>query len=393
MAPRLHTVSGGTLRVLSGGVPTFGKPSPPRNTTVTGGDGVATLTFEPPLTDGGSPITGYRLTATPPSGAPITATFAAADRAGTLTGLVNSLDWAVTVRAVTAQGDGTPSAPFVVRPSFSGAIVRPTAADTGCGIPRDQLTPISGSAIDTATKGANPKRDWTGYLVTGGARVWASDVTFTDCIFESAVPGTRAGYYLLMAQLRTRVQHCTFDGMGSVAGGSIDVAVRCGPDGVLHRCDIAGTTDCVALPASGQITENYIHGVVAPAGAHSDGMQIFGTINGLYVARNNIDVSDGQGGVNAAWQFGTFPASATIDNLVIEDNWLNGGGYVVSGGWANPTGPGVIIRRNRFGLVNGYASVVHSASAARWLTPTNVWDVTGATTGTGRQVTAGEPIS
>jgi len=40
-------------------------PDPPRNVTATPGKGMATVSFEPPKSDGGSPITYYRVTSVP----------------------------------------------------------------------------------------------------------------------------------------------------------------------------------------------------------------------------------------------------------------------------------------------------------------------------------------
>ncbi|MGO9314087.1 MAG: fibronectin type III domain-containing protein [Syntrophobacteraceae bacterium] len=40
-------------------------PDPPRNVTATPGKGMATVSFEPPKSDGGSPITHYTVTSVP----------------------------------------------------------------------------------------------------------------------------------------------------------------------------------------------------------------------------------------------------------------------------------------------------------------------------------------
>jgi len=40
-------------------------PSQPRNVTAAAGDGVATVSFDPPKTDGGSPVTVYTVTSHP----------------------------------------------------------------------------------------------------------------------------------------------------------------------------------------------------------------------------------------------------------------------------------------------------------------------------------------
>jgi len=40
-------------------------PSPPRNVTATAGNGMATVSFDPPKTDGGSPVTEFTVTSYP----------------------------------------------------------------------------------------------------------------------------------------------------------------------------------------------------------------------------------------------------------------------------------------------------------------------------------------
>ena len=40
-------------------------PDPPRNVTATAGDGIATVSFAPPKSDGGSPVTVYTVTSHP----------------------------------------------------------------------------------------------------------------------------------------------------------------------------------------------------------------------------------------------------------------------------------------------------------------------------------------
>ncbi len=40
-------------------------PGPPRNVTASGGEGMATVSFDPPKTDGGKPVTLYTVTAYP----------------------------------------------------------------------------------------------------------------------------------------------------------------------------------------------------------------------------------------------------------------------------------------------------------------------------------------
>ncbi len=87
-------------------VAVIGPPGAPVSATAIGGDAQATVSFSPPSSDGGSPITTYTVTSSP-SG--ITATGAASPIL--VPGLVNGTPYTFTVTATNAVGTGPPSAP------------------------------------------------------------------------------------------------------------------------------------------------------------------------------------------------------------------------------------------------------------------------------------------
>lgn len=95
-----------------GGAPGVGAPmstlmpSPPRNVKATAGEGLATVSFDPPRTNGGSPITVYTVTAYPGyitvrgAGSPIV-----------VRGLSREETYRFTVSAGSVIGTGLPSEP------------------------------------------------------------------------------------------------------------------------------------------------------------------------------------------------------------------------------------------------------------------------------------------
>jgi len=98
-------------------------PGAPTGVTATAGNGQATVSFTPPVDDGGSPITGYTVTST-------TGNITASVNSGpiTVTGLTNGTTYTFTVTATNAAGTGPALAPSnAVTPS------RPSSGGSGGG--------------------------------------------------------------------------------------------------------------------------------------------------------------------------------------------------------------------------------------------------------------------
>lgn len=87
-------------------------PGPPASATATAGDGAAVISWTPPTEDGGSPIIGYSVTASPGPGGCATP---AGTSTCTISTLPNTVPQTFTVRAVNDIGDGpgTTTAPVI----------------------------------------------------------------------------------------------------------------------------------------------------------------------------------------------------------------------------------------------------------------------------------------
>jgi manganese oxidase len=158
-------------------------PSAPTLKTAAAGVRAVTASWSAPSNDGGSPVTGYTVTATnKASGVATRMKVAASARSATVTGLANKTGYQMTVAATNAAGTG---------PSSSASAVVTTAKAAGAslighavkGVRRDSV--VSATATWSAPKvtGGAPT---TGYLVTAyrfkgtklvGKKTWASTVS------------------------------------------------------------------------------------------------------------------------------------------------------------------------------------------------------------------------
>jgi hypothetical protein len=133
-------------------------PDPPTNVTATAGDTTASVSWTAPVSNGGSPITGYTVVASPDDGA---VTFTGAT-AASVTGLTDGQQYTFTVVANNAQGPSnpstpsnpvTPTAPTVPDPPTN---VTATAGDTTAAVSWTAPVSNGGSPITSYTVVASP---------------------------------------------------------------------------------------------------------------------------------------------------------------------------------------------------------------------------------------------
>lgn len=79
-------------------------PPAPRNVAAVAGSTQAVVTWDDPLDDGGSVLTGYKVSVSPADVGPFT--IAAGTKTKTITGLTASQLYTVTVKATNVEGDG-----------------------------------------------------------------------------------------------------------------------------------------------------------------------------------------------------------------------------------------------------------------------------------------------
>ncbi|HEX8700301.1 MAG TPA: fibronectin type III domain-containing protein, partial [Myxococcaceae bacterium] len=138
--------------VPDSGVPDSGVPATapgaPTAVTATAGNGQATVTWQAPASNGGSPITGYTVTASP-GGAQVSV--GADSLSATLTGLANGTSYTFVVAAQNAQGPGPasePSSPVVPAtvPAAPTQVVA-TATEDGASVSWSAPQDNGGSAL------------------------------------------------------------------------------------------------------------------------------------------------------------------------------------------------------------------------------------------------------
>lgn len=116
-----------------------------------------------------------------------------------------------------------------------------------------------------------------------------------------------------------------------------------------RRVETTGGADGFKADSNVVIEDSYIHGLWETESSHNDGIQAYGGSN-VVVRHNTFKLS----GTNAeVMQF-----NATNTNWTIEENLLDGGGWVFNAGSLN----GSFIRNNRFTRTQGYGIMTVSGA-------------------------------
>jgi hypothetical protein len=162
-----------------------GSPDAPTIGDVTPGNGEVTVNWTPPTFTGGSPITGYIITSTPPStNSPFPIDDGAAT-SGIITGLTNATSYTFTVAAVNSVKTGLSSA--------QSASVTPSGVVPGA--PRFVI--VTPGNLEVTVSWTAPESDGgspiTGYIITSDPQGGISPFTTPDATLSKTITGLTNG--------------------------------------------------------------------------------------------------------------------------------------------------------------------------------------------------------
>jgi Fibronectin type III domain len=174
----LGSLNNGPKQACTGAPPTA--PSAPSGVSATPGNGAATVTWSPPSSDGGAPLTGYVVTAFIAYFAAAQATFSSSATSGTVGGLSNGTTYRFQVAATNAVATGSSSR--ASNAVVAGAPGPPTGVKATAG--NGQAT------IRWTAPATNNGSAIAGYVVTPSlAGVPRPAVTFTSAATTETIAG------------------------------------------------------------------------------------------------------------------------------------------------------------------------------------------------------------
>jgi hypothetical protein len=170
-------------------------PGPPTNVSAIGGDAQATVSFSPPASDGGSPITSYTVSASDGS---TSVTVGADATSATVTSLANGQSYTFTVTATNSIGTGPASGPSnAVVPNAAPAITVDTPSPSFAAVGSSysyQLKASGGTSpyTWTPTSPLPPGLTLSANGLISGTPTAAGNYTFTATVTDSSSPAGSA---------------------------------------------------------------------------------------------------------------------------------------------------------------------------------------------------------
>ncbi len=246
---------------------------------------------------------------------------------------------------------------FVTSPALS----QPGPSTTGPLTPDNELRRIS--SITITEDGTVLEGVW----ITGMVDVRADDVTIRDFkIDATSYYGIKATY----GARRLTIEDGEIFGMSSAAvyGGNFEA----------RRIDIHDSGADGFKPTSNALIEkSWLRRLGSKPESHADGVQIRSGSD-VVIRENYFDMPSDLPGFNNSICIIVQTGSGPVDNILIQDNWINGGGFSVQvrdkgRGYGPPTN--VRINDNRFGRDFQFGPWVTDGDVRK---DGNVWSDTGA---------------
>jgi hypothetical protein len=231
---------------------------------------------------------------------------------------------------------------------------------TNTGVPRDVVLKPSGSLTITT-----PGAVISGLDILGWVSIEAPNVTLKNCRV------TATSFWAISVQAPgAKIENCEIFSIYAEGGTKAVYFDVPASGGSIRRCNIHDVEDGVYVSTRGIVIEdNFIHNLKANGpDPHYDAMQLHGGVTSNVVVRGNSVIT--------SWSTNSAITTGVVQDILIENNQLHGGGYTVriDGRFGEGETSGVAILNNRFGPHEyGYWSFDKSLPVVQG----NVDDITG----------------